>query len=231
MAAPNPLLPGQALGGGRAFVNAPAAAAQAAAPAVALQNGPPRRNGKTAAHITDEILNMKGQPTYFNKRRACDILGYSRSPKPALATFVGEINSLWTTHANLRTRRARRARALMLDALRTLGFRNPYWTVESARLNLDANCSDGGYRALPTPQSVSVQQGVNDAREYLAVTPAPVAAPEEPHWARVVDMVAWRKFHRFQGFTAAMGTAALIERQFRVVHVPQGPDSLWHALS
>jgi hypothetical protein len=76
-----------------------------------------------------DILGCK-TPTYYNAGKAWNILGYhGQQQKPTKPTFVREVNELWDYLGPLTTLKARRARAALLDALRTLGFRSPDWSV------------------------------------------------------------------------------------------------------
>lgn len=85
-----------------------------------LTGGPLYRNGKTAATITNQILNIRDRESgrgRFDTRWAWDILGYTRMARPPLARFVAEVNKLWELHAEVRMRRVWVARALILEAL------------------------------------------------------------------------------------------------------------------
>jgi hypothetical protein len=94
--------------------------------------GPPNRrvaSANTPVKLIRDILGCK-TPTYYNTGKAWNILGYhGQQQKPTKPTFVREVNELWDYLGPLTTLKARRARAALLDALRTLGFRSPDWSV------------------------------------------------------------------------------------------------------
>ncbi|KAK4238328.1 hypothetical protein C8A03DRAFT_33676 [Achaetomium macrosporum] len=102
------------------------------------RHGPHHRNIKknSPAGITEAILQATA-PTYYIARRAWSILGYHCRDKPTMSDFISEVNALWRHQAGCRTLRGRRARAYMLDALRTLGFRGPRWNVNVRELDME----------------------------------------------------------------------------------------------
>jgi hypothetical protein len=190
-------------------------------------NGPHHRNisKKSPSEITEAILQATA-PTYCIARRAWSILGYHRQDKPSISDFVCQINALWRHQAACRMLRGRRARAYMLDALRTLGFRSPRWNVNTRELNMRPGDQDGSWKKLPGPRDGPV--GRPDARQYLAAT-APPAASTEGEEKQLVDNQLWEDFHRYQGFRVK--DAGEREHCLRAIPVPRGADSMWHAIS
>jgi hypothetical protein len=190
-------------------------------------NGPHHRNisKKSAAEITEAILQATA-PTYYIARRAWSILGYHRQDKPSISDFVCQINALWRHQAACRTLRGRTARAYVLDALRTLGFRSPRWNVNLRELGMRTGDQDGSWKKLPGPRDGPV--GRPDARQYLAAT-APSAASTEGEEKQLVDNQLWEDFHHYQGFRVK--DVGGREHNLRAIPVPRGANSMWHAIS
>lgn len=196
--------------------------------ALVQPQGPPRRRiTKSAEMLTDNILRCKS-PTYYNVGRAWIILGYHQAPKPTVVEFIGDVGALWKRQATLTTLRGRRARASMLDALRTLGFRDAKWNTNMHELFITANHQDGSWAMLPDPPRGYYNSGKEDAREYLAAT-APRAAPTERYFKDTTECITWRELHRYYGFTVRDATGTDVH--LRAFPVPRGADSLWHSLS
>lgn len=192
--------------------------------------GPPhRKTNKSPERLTADILACK-RPTYYNVGRAWNILGYYRSPRPTLASFVLDVEALWWRQNNDRSLKGRRARAAMLDALRTLGFRNYRWRANIDRIHLFVGDQDGSWANLPDPPRGGNNYGKSDAREYLAVT-APAPSIREAWELQHYHLTqTWGQYHRYQGFRTrnfSMGQWLLM----RAFPVPPGPDSLWHSVS
>lgn len=207
-----------------------------------LRGGPPRWRDLTTSEITDQILALRSIPSYFNIKRAWVTLGYGNAArKPGEERLCTQINKLWGFHAQVDSIKAKRARGYILDALRTLGFRSPRWEVNSARLNITVMDRHGHpqmggdrrlqWRNVPGPQSGTT--GVGDARDMYDVRIHPMPHPtlNEIDIMRTLEDFAWRKFHRYQGFTARDNDPTHGIWHFRAVHIPEGPNSLWHAVS
>ncbi|KAL2015139.1 hypothetical protein VTK56DRAFT_6205 [Thermocarpiscus australiensis] len=150
---------------------------------------------KTPKQIAEEILKC-AIPTYYITKRAWNILEYCRRPKPTTDEFIPQANALWRHQAGLKTLRGRKARAYMLDALRTLGFRNPTWNVNTTELHMRPGDQDGGWNRLPGPGMGS--RGYPDAREYLAAQ-APLATDLERGHRFDIENMTWKEFHRYKG--------------------------------
>jgi hypothetical protein len=190
--------------------------------------GPPHRKvNKSPEKLTDEILACK-TPTYFNVGRAWNILGYYRSPRPTLNDFVVDIEDLWTRQGQDHSLKGRRARASILDALRTLGFRNANWKANTRHLHADVRHQDGSWLTLPDPPRGGNNYGKSDAREYLAATAPPATNFESSH-QRHANALTWSDYHRYQGFK--VDHAVLGNVFMRAIPVPPGADSLWHSVS
>ncbi|GAB1317053.1 hypothetical protein MFIFM68171_07263 [Madurella fahalii] len=189
-------------------------------------SGPPRRNIflKTPKQLAEAILGTDS-PTYFSTKRAWNTLGYCRMNKPELERFIADINVLWEHQAELKTLQGRKSRASMLDALRTLGFRNPRWSINLPRLDMNPQDQDGSWAQLPGPRFGRRVYG--DAREYLART-APLPTANERGAKDLAEQAAWKEFHRYQGFQ--MRTEGM-NFYLRAIPVPKGADSLWHSVS
>ncbi|KAK3345996.1 hypothetical protein B0T25DRAFT_266865 [Lasiosphaeria hispida] len=218
-----------------------------------LADGPFHRNNRTVAQITDATLRVVTAankawltgPTYFNTKKAWHVLGYAGRPKPSIEDFCSQVGQLWDFHASptndfwtLHERRDLVARAYMLDALRTLGFRSPHWVAALLTLDLHPGfaCEDGQLYAYFTPgpkEAIPVQRTKSSL--LLAQNPAPDPSREGPLWAEVAEMWTWRKFHRYQGFTVALAPGGANKKpqlsRFRAIAVPRGPNSLWHSLA
>lgn len=194
------------------------------------ENGPPRRPvTKSAATLTADILKCK-VPTYYDTKKAWSVLGYHRTPKPLIQDFVPQVNALWGHQAQLRTLKGRRARAYMLDALRTLGFRNGTWNVNVRDLGLDEGDQDGSWASIAGPGMGGRGIWVSDARLYVGAT-APRAAPRERGSRDRVEIAMWRDLHRYQGFRVQGPGPERLEFHVRAFPVPKGADSLWHSVS
>ncbi|KAH6844753.1 hypothetical protein B0I37DRAFT_406391 [Chaetomium sp. MPI-CAGE-AT-0009] len=189
--------------------------------------GPPRRKvNKSPEKLTSEILACKA-PTYYNVGKAWNILGYYQQERPELEDFVEAFNALWNHQKKLKTLKGRRARAYMIDALRTLRFRKsllhtdkkPGWV-----LGLTVNDQDGSWFDLPDPPRGGYNYGKSDAREYLAAV-APRATPNE-HAARglIERRTLLPTFQLYYGFGDR-------DQPLRALPVPIGADSLWYSLS
>ncbi|KAK4442677.1 hypothetical protein QBC34DRAFT_479799 [Podospora aff. communis PSN243] len=167
-------------------------------------DGPVSRRGKTREQITKSILAMK-VPTYFNNNRAWNILGYphnaprraGQAGKPTLDDFTSQMRAQWKFLATYQTSRAKRARAYILDALRTFGFRSRLWKVDTQDLHIDRRFSDGTYNGLPDPGR-GPRKTEENAMLYLQ-TPAPGPSDAEVNQADVEMQRQWRRFHRYQG--------------------------------
>ncbi|KAK4152187.1 hypothetical protein C8A00DRAFT_44733 [Chaetomidium leptoderma] len=195
-------------------------------------HGPPRRTVPVppappgdSSVVTEAILKATG-PTYYITKRAWTILGYFGRPKPAMNAFISAVNALWRYQATDRRLRGRSARACMLDALRTLGFRNPRWTVNVAQLWMRPEDQDGSWQQIPGPTGGTA--GRPDARQYLALT-APLAASREDDQKAMADDKIWRDFHPYQGFR--MRDSSNTELHLRAIPVPKGADSMWQSIS
>ncbi|KAK3290205.1 uncharacterized protein B0H64DRAFT_453228 [Chaetomium fimeti] len=188
--------------------------------------GPPRRKvDKSPERLTNEILACRA-PTYYNAGKAWNILGYYRQERPGLEDFVEAVDALWDHQAKLTTLKGRRARAYMIDALRTLGFRGAQFHPDRYSLQLAVDDQDGSWSDLPDPPRGGYNYGKSDAREYLAAV-APRASPREPMRMDLhVQEVMLRDFHLFHGFSEIPWVGPK-----RALHVPSGADSLWYCLS
>ncbi|KAK0724252.1 hypothetical protein B0H67DRAFT_101675 [Lasiosphaeris hirsuta] len=219
-----------------------------------LVGGPFHRNGKSQDLITDGTLRVVNAakksewpagPTYMNTKKAWHVLGYASRPKPDIEDFVRQVNNLWSFHQTTgepKDRRAMAARAYMLDALRTLGFRAPHWNAcHTENLHLHPSlASDAGqvYQQLRGPKDrIPPNQRAFNSTALLVQNPAPGASDEGGIWAEVAEMRKWREFHRYQGFTVEdplSNESANKNKKlyrFRAIPVPRGPNSLWHSLA
>jgi hypothetical protein len=97
------------------------------------RTGPPRRRidaaENTPGKLVQDILKCK-VPIYYNTGKAWNILGYNQQQKPTRADFVRDVDHLWDYLRPLKSRKARRAKVYILDALRVLGYRHPAWKVD-----------------------------------------------------------------------------------------------------
>lgn len=190
--------------------------------------GPPKRKvNKSPQKLTADILSCK-VPTYYNVGKAWNILGYYGAPRPTLQNFVDDVSALWDHQTTLKTPKGRKARAYMLDALRTLGFRNPAFHTERAPLRLEVGDQDGSWGALPAPFRGGNNYGKKDAREYLAAV-APRATPNEPGRRSMIERaILLPDFHLFYGFRYGPEHD---HEKLRALPVPDGANSLWHCIS
>ncbi|KAH6649395.1 hypothetical protein F5144DRAFT_4691 [Chaetomium tenue] len=197
-------------------------------PTMAAVPGPPKRKvNKSPQRLTADILGCK-VPTYYNVGKAWNILGYYEAPRPTLQNFVNDVSALWDHQATLKTPKGRKARAYMLDALRTLGFRNPAFHTERNPLRLEVGDQDGSWADLAAPFRGGNNYGKKDAREYLAAV-APRATPNEPGRRGMIERaILLPDFHLFYGFRYGPEHD---HEQLRALPVPEGPNSLWHCIS
>ncbi|KAK3986873.1 hypothetical protein QBC44DRAFT_332356 [Cladorrhinum sp. PSN332] len=179
----------------------------------------------------NDILKLKSNPTYYNVRKAWGILGFStKATKPDTQNLLNQVNALWQAIAAIDTRRSRRARAIMIDALRSLGYRSPLWKASSKTLDV-ANLP----AILPWPPAQNPGWGSNNATHYLGQH-APSTIQFE-HWAnRQAEKGVWQDYHRYQGFAISgihgPGPAAPDTKIFlRAIPVPKDSDSLWRSVS
>lgn len=207
----------------------------------ALVNGPPAYTGKTAAENTAAILGEKRKPTYYQQKRAWVILGYgqARLNRPSLAEFRRNVQALWgQLIRHDKSRDSRKARAYILDAMRTLGFRGMKWSTSSKMIHFTEH--DGTF-SLPTTGPGKGVFGLDDSHAYCQME-APAAYTEEIHKQGQFETEQWQKYHRYQGFWSVdhdpdrpldeeTGLLQHAARYFRAIHVPEGPDSVWYALS
>jgi hypothetical protein len=204
--------------------------------------GPPgRKVNKSPQRLTADILRCQ-VPAYYSVGKAWNILGYYRSARPTLQGFVDDVTALWDHQATLKTPKGRRARAYILDALRTLGFRNPNFHTERESLRLEVRDQDGSWPDLPDPPQGGNNYGKKDARQYLAAV-APRATRNEPdHKGMIERQTLVPDFHMFYGFRYGheqdvddLDMLPLPEEangdNLRALPVPGGANSLWHCLS
>ncbi|KAK3690400.1 hypothetical protein B0T22DRAFT_537074 [Podospora appendiculata] len=218
-----------------------------------LVGGPEKRTGKTREQIYKDILSSEVLPTFYNWKRAWGVLGYKISPRsqprehrPHLDVFIQEMIAQWLfiqrdpRHPETTSRRAAKARAYILDGLRTFGFRSPLWSVNSTDMHvlLDRFRNDGTYGVLPGPRAgrVGTKDTVENTEIYRGFRViAPAMTTFEPHDRERSQRVMWIRWHRYQGFRVRSPGVAPGQNganfYFKAIPVPPGPDSLWHSLS
>ncbi|KAM7205129.1 hypothetical protein V8F20_003266, partial [Naviculisporaceae sp. PSN 640] len=208
-----------------------------------MANGPPEYNGNTAVENTAAILAAKKKPTYYHQKRAWIILGYgqARLNRPNWQEFHQNIQALWGQLFRYdKSRDGRTARALILDALRTLGVRSLRWSTSTRMLHF---ASHDGTFVLPTTGPGKGTLGDDNAHTYLQAEP-PLPYEDEVNHQKVFETTQWQKYHRYQGFfsidTKRTGKSSksgkktkpkTYARYFRAIPVPEGPESVWYALS
>lgn len=213
--------------------------AQLGGPVPRLLDGPRHRTHKTQWQITRDILKLKLKPTFYNAQRAWNILGYHGvGRKPTEQVFYRQINNLWRFLANedigdscfYVSYKAKKARSCILDALRTLGFWDARWNVDVPDIYLGPEYSVVNWANVPRPRPNGGGTGKGDAREfYTTIATRTRPPPDGIEGRRYQEKILWRRFHRYQGFMAKDEDDA--ERYFRTIHVPEGPDSLWHSVA
>lgn len=125
-----------------------------------------------------------------------------QQPDAFQSQFVRQTNALWNFHSRLQTADAKKARAYMLDALRTLGFRSPRWHVGLPRLRMtemDRRENPNRFEDLEGPRVGTTGHG--DSRQYLQ-SEAKIASHNEAAHMNTRYQTVWHTFHRYQGFTA-----------------------------
>ncbi|KAK3319638.1 hypothetical protein B0T19DRAFT_467262 [Cercophora scortea] len=155
-----------------------------------LGGGPQKRTGKTRDAIYKDILGSEVLPTFYNRKRARGVLFIQRDPQ----------------HPETTSRRAAKARAYILDGLRTFGFRSPLWSVNTTGADmhhlLHPLRNDGTY---------------------------------SPHDRERSQRMMWVRWRRYQGFRVRNPGVPLgadgANLYFKAIPVPPGPDSLRHSLS
>ncbi|KAK4230658.1 hypothetical protein QBC38DRAFT_409336 [Podospora fimiseda] len=186
------------------------------------------RDPTRPAKAIDDILKLKSYPRYFNFRKAWGILGYSMQQRPDCPNMLNQVNALWLALGQIKTRRSRRARAAIIDALRTLGYHSPLWKASSEEI--DTAHLPTQLVGWPPPQPRN--WGTNDATRYLNQT-APFSLEYE-HWAsRKVEKRVWEYYHRYQGFCirdTSVGAAPGAKIYLRAIPVPKDADSLWKSV-
>ncbi|KAM7196361.1 hypothetical protein V8F33_006270 [Rhypophila sp. PSN 637] len=207
-----------------------------------LARGPRHHVGKTARAITTDIMAEKYLPAFFNNKRTWMILGYgkvtTKNTKPDFETFTLDMRAFWAHHVRYdKTRLGRRVRALILDAFRTLGIRSLWWTSSMKSLNITGH--DGTFD-LEDVRPGRGDYAKSNSWAYQRLEP-PTCYLQEHHSAGEFEIKQWQKYHRYQGFYVADrnlddmvnvdGSPKYEARYFRAIAVPEGPDSLWYALS
>ena len=212
-----------------------------------LKNPCPRMYwGKYAHEVRRLILNIKPKPAYFHASRAWNILGYPPPTKEQKNTkpydvdwFHSEVKSMWkflVKHDS--TKDGHKARAYILDALNTLGYRLEGFRTSRKELFFHTKGRDQQYLDIegPTKLKAGHEVDVFDYVWYSNTVPNPIPKDEvDAHQEHV--SAQWQRLHRFQGFCAIErwqdddGTENQEHRFFRGIPTPEGPDSLWHALS
>ncbi|KAK4221997.1 hypothetical protein QBC38DRAFT_490921 [Podospora fimiseda] len=98
-----------------------------------LVHFPPNYIALNLPEVMHQIVDGRYVPSYGNKKRAWHTLGFptaAGSPKPTKENFENWINELWVFLHHDTTLRGRKARAYVLEALKTLGYRSPRWHVD-----------------------------------------------------------------------------------------------------
>lgn len=178
--------------------------------------------------MIDKILGSKSAPAYYSARRAWNVLGYFRRPKPEFDVFRQQIRMMWTYLNRVKTLRGRRAKAYILDALRALKLRNPKWKITMRELSIQPNDMEIPWNQIPAPCRATRNHPPDDAREYVTA-PAPRVTVGELAAMTMVNEKVWERFHRYQGFRVQ--DAQENDVHLRAIPVPEGPDSLWHSVS
>ena len=215
-------------------------------PIVLLGNdGTPMYRGKTQVDIKKSIASCVAKPSFHRVDRAWRALGYKdNSPKPIVATtFHNEVEALWRfLVAEDRTKGGHRVRAVILDALNTMGYKLRGFTTDRKylRLNNDPNRA-AIYAAINPPSGNLGRQTAAPALDQYRASQVPIGGiPLDLKAANNEYLSAqWQRLHRYQGFCAveshlpAGAGAAVVRnlRPLRAIPVPEGPDSLWHAIS
>lgn len=139
------------------------------------------------------------------------------------------------------TNSGHRARSIIIDCLSTLGYKFRGITtdrkylrlrVDPGRANHYANVDPGPGPTtnanVPVPSLDRYLQG-----NILTSIPLDVRRTNEEYLS-----AQWQKLHRYQGFFAiehdpfaAAGAPQFGYTPLRGIPVPEGPDSLWHAIS
>jgi len=205
---------------------------------------PPLRTNLNPDQQVRAIHRITKKPTYSSKRRAWTILGFGSTrgrPKPATSLiFINQVSNLWDIVRTVDSKEAEAARAYILDAFATLGYRNQRWHANmqlmSGLIPLGAGVNDGDGTFNTAPGPGAGNAGDQNAQAWHTLS-APKASPSEPQAADSHFTDLWQRYHRYQGFyaldytIAPNGTVTRQAKYFRAIPVPQGPDSLWHAIS
>ncbi|KAK4170218.1 hypothetical protein QBC43DRAFT_348648 [Cladorrhinum sp. PSN259] len=177
--------------------------------------------------VINDILKLKSSPTYYHAQKAWAILGFHNKMKPSTRNMLNQLAALWQAIASIKTRRSRTARAHILDALRTLGYRSPLWKASSRALDI------GHVPAIvPWPPPQVGGWGTNNASQFLSHRAPPTLRYE--HWAkRKVERQLWQDYHRYQGFTIASPTPEAPDNKIhlRAIPMPNDSDSLWRSVA
>lgn len=165
------------------------------------------------------------------------------STKPTtVAVFHAQMEGLWNYLVTQdRTKSGHRVRALIIDALRTLGYKLRGFKTDRKhlRLHTDAVRTNIYTNIIPDPTQYATRVVEADMNEYLEGDVL-AAIPLDAKLANDEYLSAqWQRFHRYQGFCAvenqmgvnAHGQVPSNLRPLRCIPVPEGPDSLWHAVS
>ncbi|KAK5652345.1 hypothetical protein OQA88_10537 [Cercophora sp. LCS_1] len=197
---------------------------------------------KSPQQMVDDINRLK-TPTYFCPERAWSVLGWGATPSvmPQAADFQRGVDALWRYIRSVRSRDGNRARAAILDALRTLNIQNRSWHVGTVDLKV-SNLTLTNFTSPPYVLPGTGSRAAEDARDYLATGLTEKVEQAEMDGAKDHSRLLWLRYHRYQGFMAAdpewdqhrpaPGVGNMLrERRFRAVPVPHGPNSLWHSLS
>lgn len=205
-------------------------------------DAPRAYRGRDLAYIKQAIISLKTKPTFHRKERAWKILGYTSSViggKPGNADeFHQQIQGLWDFLVRDRTKSGHRVRGMILDALNTLDYKLRGVTTDRKLLRFHDEPNRAAiYTNTPAPIRYDGHLIEADMDEYQE-DPVVPAIPLDMKMANVEYLSAqWQRYHRYQGFCAveeqpdAAGTLQSTSRPLRAIPVPEGPDSLWHAVS
>jgi len=216
---------------------AAAAAAQPPGPP-GLGNGHPsvisNRDPNRPRESITAILNLQSCPTFFHVKKAWAILGFHNKARPNQRNLLNQVETLWRAIGEIDTRKSRRARAAILDALRTLGLRSPLWKANSRLLDI--------LHVYPPTLPPPIANWPPDETRSWGRRRDPTMFLNEQaritlvfeHWAkRVVERSLWQDYHKYQGFSIAdpaPGAAKDSKIYLRPIWVPKDSDSLWRSV-
>jgi len=201
---------------------------------------PPHWQGMTAARITRELLDnqVRWNSILANQCRAWQMLGWPPgADRPAIGAFVRAVQNLWdflVTRQQNRTRRARRGRAIILAALRVLGFRSPKWNVDHMYIYGESDFRHlvpwSALRQSTSQAPASFDAAIQEYRTLRAFPPTHNSIPDRG----AILTAQYQRYHRYQGFHAGEELQPDDSQQlirFRAIPVPEGPHSIWHSIA